>query len=96
MVVDPHTACGTAAARFLEAGVPVVAHAQAHPAKFPEAVASAIGRRPPLPEALARAMEAKERFAVLPNDLAAVQAFIASEAGEGTGAQDAAPPRGVP
>lgn len=96
MVVDPHTACGTAAARVLDAGVPVVAHAQAHPAKFPEAVASAIGRRPPLPEALARAMEAKERFAVLPNDLATVQAFIASEAGEGTGAQDATPPRGGP
>ena len=94
IVVDPHTACGTAAARALDAGMPVVIHAQAHPAKFPEAVASAIARRPPLPAALAQAMDAQERCAVLPNDLAAVQAFIAGKAGGESGAQDAAPPGG--
>ena len=96
IVIDPHTACGTAAARTLDGELPVVVHAQAHPAKFPDAVASAIGRRPPLPAALARVMEAPERCTVLPNDLAAVQAFIAGAMGGGSGAQEAAPPGGRP
>ena len=81
--IDPHTACGVAAARSVgvESGVPVIVHAQAHPAKFPEAVASAIGRRPDVPERLAGVMTRPERFAILPNDLAAVQAFILGESG---------------
>ena len=82
-MIDPHTACGVAAARSVgvEGGVPVIVHAQAHPAKFPEAVASAIGRRPDVPERLADVMTRPERFAALPNDLAAVQAFILGESG---------------
>jgi threonine synthase len=78
IVIDPHTACGTAAARKagIAPGIPVVTHAQAHPAKFPDAVASAIGRPPAVPERLERVMNMPERVTVLPNDLAAVQAFI--------------------
>ena len=78
LIVDPHTACGTAAARAvgLPPEVPVVTHAQAHPAKFPAAIASAIGRPPPRPERLARLMTLPERGTVLPNDLGAVQAFV--------------------
>jgi len=53
-----------------------VALACAHPAKFPQAVQKAIGERPALPEKLADLYERKERFTVLPNDAAAVKAFI--------------------
>jgi threonine synthase len=77
-VADPHTAIGIAAARA-EApphGVPVVAMATAHPAKFPDTITRAIGQLPSLPPALADLFERKERFAVLPNDLAAVQANV--------------------
>jgi threonine synthase len=78
ILIDPHTACGTAAARATGVApeVPMVIHAQAHPAKFPDAVASAIGRRPDMPERLERVMNLPERVERLPNDLAAVQAFI--------------------
>ena len=78
IVIDPHTACGTAAARKagLAPEIPVVTHAQAHPAKFPDAVASAIGRRPAVPERLERVMGMPEHVTVLPNDLSAVQGFI--------------------
>jgi threonine synthase len=81
MIVDPHTACGTAAARSagIDPAVPVITHGQAHPAKFPDAVASALGHRPPIPAALAAIMEKPERIALLPNDLADVQAFILGE-----------------
>jgi threonine synthase len=77
-LIDPHTACGTAAARATGVApeVPVVIHAQAHPAKFPDAVASATGRRPDLPDRLERVMNLPEHVERLPNDLAAVQAFI--------------------
>jgi len=78
IVIDPHTACGSAAARQvgIDPAIPVVTHAQAHPAKFPDAVEAAIGRRPAVPERLERVMHLPEHVTVLPNDLAAVQAFI--------------------
>ena len=53
--------------------IPVVVAATAHPAKFPDAVERATGRRPPLPARLADLYDREERFAVLPPDLAAVQ-----------------------
>ena len=52
MLVDPHTATGTAAARLLggpSAAGPMVTLATAHPAKFPDAVEAATGTRPELP-----------------------------------------------
>jgi len=79
LVIDPHTAVGTAAARALAPAGPVVALATAHPAKFPDAVERAIGLRPALPPRLADLMEREERCVTLPNDLAAVQAYIRSE-----------------
>ena len=50
-LADPHTAIGIAAARALPCagGVPVVAMATAHPAKFPDAMERATGHRPALP-----------------------------------------------
>jgi threonine synthase len=79
MLVDPHTAVGLKAARdHAEAGVPMVTMATAHPAKFPDAVERATGVRPRLPEHLADLMERPEHTASLPNDLAAVQRFVAT------------------
>jgi threonine synthase len=58
----------------------MVALASAHPAKFPDAVAAAIGVRPALPARLADLMERPERVTVLPNDLASVERFVRQEA----------------
>jgi threonine synthase len=57
----------------------MVTLATAHPAKFPEATKSAgLDQVVALPEHLNDLFERSERMEVLPNDLAAVQAFIAS------------------
>ena len=79
-IVDPHTAVGIAAERALRGvdGTPVVALATAHPAKFPDAVETAIGTLPMLPTSLALALERPERVTSLDNNLAAVQAHIAA------------------
>jgi len=78
-VADPHTAIGLAAARALapeDASVPVIVAATAHPAKFPDAVARAVGECPPLPPQLAELMTREERYDIVPNDLASVQSRI--------------------
>jgi len=77
-LADPHTAVGVAAARALPSGhgVPMVALATAQPAKFPDAIEQAIGVRPPLPRRLADLYEREEHYAVVPNDLAAVEAEV--------------------
>jgi len=77
-LADPHTAIGIAAARALPCagGVPVVAMATAHPAKFPDAMQAATGQRPALPPRLADLLQREERFTVLPNDLSAVEAAV--------------------
>jgi threonine synthase len=78
LLVDPHTAVGIGAARAgREPGVATVALATAHPAKFPDAVEQATGRRPQLPPHLADLFERPERTTVVPNDLAAVEAVVA-------------------
>ena len=58
----------------------MVALATAHPAKFPDAVERASGIRPALPPHLAELMTLPERITILPNDPAAVEAFIRREA----------------
>jgi threonine synthase len=78
-IVDPHTAVGLGAALDCRRpGVPMVCLATAHPAKFPDAVAAAIGVRPPLPAHLADLLERPERCESLPNDLATVQSYVRS------------------
>ena len=53
--------------------------ATAHPAKFPEAVARAgVDADPELPHHMADLFDREERYAVLPNELAAVQAHMAA------------------
>ena len=80
MLIDPHTATGTAAAAMLSGldgpDHPVVTMATAHPAKFPDAVERATGRRPALPDHLADLFDLPERTRTVPNDLAAVQALV--------------------
>ena len=78
-LVDPHTAIGLAAAAAQrgDRAVPMITAATAHPAKFPDAVEKACGVRPALPPRLAGLMDKPERVTVLPNDLAAVQDFVA-------------------
>jgi threonine synthase len=77
LVVDPHTAVGIGAALAAgRADLPMVVLATAHPAKFPDAVESAIGVRPALPAHLADLFERAERCVALPNDLATVQAHV--------------------
>ncbi|MEM1212247.1 MAG: threonine synthase [Planctomycetota bacterium] len=84
-LIDPHTAIGVAAAErvipTLPPDVPMVTLATAHPAKFPDAVERAAGVRPPLPDHLSDLYARKERFDVLPNDLATVQTHIAHTVG---------------
>jgi len=84
-VVDPHTAIGIAAARHARqahrcARVPVVSLGTAHPAKFAQAVERAVGFSPALPPHLASLMQAPERLVDLPNDLAALQAYVLAHA----------------
>jgi threonine synthase len=78
MLVDPHTAVGIGAARACrrDPEVPMVCLATAHPAKFPDAVEAATGKRPELPERLAGLLDGEERYEVLPNELAVVQAHV--------------------
>jgi len=77
-LVDPHTAVGLHVGRAcrLDPAIPMVALATAHPAKFPDAVRAATGTQPEVPPQLAGLLERPERYAVLPNDAAAVQAHI--------------------
>ena len=79
-LIDPHTAIGTKAARVShgDGQAAMVTLATAHPAKFPAAIAaSGIGIEAQLPHHLTDLFEREEAFDVLPNDLAAVQAFMA-------------------
>jgi threonine synthase len=75
-LIDPHTACGTRAARLLAGDHPVITMATAHPAKFPEAVERATGIRPALPDHLADLCERPERVEHVASDLAAVEDFV--------------------
>ena len=80
MVLDPHTATGTAAASMLTGldvdDHPVITLGTAHPAKFPDAVERATGERPALPAHLADIFERPERTRTVANDLAAVEALV--------------------
>jgi len=77
MLLDPHSAIGVSAARSLPStGSPMVCLATAHPAKFPDAVEKGSGQRPALPSRVGDLFEHEERFEVLPNDLATVQAHV--------------------
>jgi threonine synthase len=80
-ILDPHTAVAAAVAS--RAGIapgigPLVILSTAHPAKFPDAVARAIGRPPEAPKALAALEKLPERAEVLANKLPLLRQFISS------------------
>nr|WP_298798831.1 threonine synthase [uncultured Acetobacter sp.] len=73
-LADPHSAIGIAAGRrFRESGVPMVAMATAHPAKFPDAMVAATGIRPALPAHLADLYSREERYRTVPATADAVK-----------------------
>jgi threonine synthase len=76
-LLDPHTAVGVSvAAAHVGVDSPVVTLATAHPAKFPAAVKAATGEDAGLPPWLADLHQRPERFDVLGNDQAAVEAYV--------------------
>jgi threonine synthase len=83
VVIDPHTAVGVAAARVArrDPDIPVICLATAHPAKFPDAVESAIGQRPELPTHLADLFDREEFYDRLPLDQAVLQSYVRNAVG---------------
>ncbi|MEO0567757.1 MAG: threonine synthase [Pseudomonadota bacterium] len=78
----PHTAVGVkVAAEKLDAKVPMVTLATAHPAKFPDAVKAASGIHPPLPDRMSDLYERSERVTRVANDLADIQNVIRDRTG---------------
>jgi threonine synthase len=79
-IIDPHTAVGVAAARLVPSGgdAPTVILSTAHPAKFPDAVARAIGHVLPQPPRLRGLEKLPERTATIPANLSLIQDFISS------------------
>ncbi len=74
-IIDPHTAAGVYAARMTGYD-DVICLATAHPAKFPEAIEQAIGKKPEEPEAIAVLKNKKKRLTVLDNSAKEVKNFI--------------------
>ena len=81
-MIDPHTACGLHAARTagIDASVPVVTLATAHPAKFRDPVERATGSRPNLPTRVGDLFQREERYVSLPGDYDAITAYVAEHA----------------
>jgi len=81
-IIDPHTAIGLHAARQagIDASIPMVTLATAHPAKFRDAVERATGTRPSLPSRIGDLFQREERFVELPGDYDTVAAYIAQNA----------------
>ena len=78
IILDPHSAIGVGVGRKYrrDPSVPLISLATAHPAKFPDAVESAVGHRPHMPQRLADLFGHDEKVVTLPNDLLAVQDFV--------------------
>ena len=85
MVLDPHSAVGVSAARraladgVVEDGLPVVALACAHPAKFESAVTEATGTPPALPPHLADLMQRPEKMLSAPARAEAVRDLVLAQ-----------------
>ena len=84
--LDPHTALGFAAARQYRASSAAKAAglddahcitlATAHPGKFLEVVEEATGKKPPLPESLARVLNLPKKSVIVENTAAALKEFL--------------------
>ncbi|MEM9841996.1 MAG: threonine synthase [Pseudomonadota bacterium] len=81
MLICPHTAVGTAAARRLpETEACTVVLATAHAAKFPETVLEATGQSVPLPHRSEHLRDRGEVFERITNDLGVVKDYIRANA----------------
>jgi threonine synthase len=83
-IIDPHTAIGVAAAKEFLAieenkTKKVISLATASPAKFPEAVFSAIEKKPQLPNFLADLFSLPEKSQLMENSLSEVKKFISDK-----------------
>ncbi|MCR5858749.1 threonine synthase [Mesorhizobium sp. J428] len=77
-LLDPHSAIGVRVAQGRTGASPMVVLATAHPAKFPDAVKSATGIAPALPEWLSDLMTRPENYKVLPSDLKMIEDYISA------------------
>ncbi|MEZ5796616.1 MAG: threonine synthase [Paracoccaceae bacterium] len=77
----PHSAVGVKVAGAHLGEVPMITLATAHPAKFPDAVQAATGRRPGLPPRMADLFDRPERVTRVPNDLDALKRLIRERTG---------------
>ncbi len=79
-ILDPHTAVGVAATRKLKTADspsrPTIVVGTAHPAKFPEVVARALGVTIPLPEQLQEAQRRTKQSARIPADYSQVRRLL--------------------
>ena len=77
-IFDPHSVIGVKAVHDGEKPTTptTITAATAHPAKFPDAVKTATGIHPDLPEHLADLFERDEKFEVLENDVDGLMAFV--------------------
>ena len=84
-LADPHTAVAISAAERTarRRDVPMITLATAHPAKFPDAIRSAIGRAPTEPATVARQRTLAERVTVLPADAGAIARYVTAHSRAG-------------
>ncbi len=79
-LLDPHTAVGVAVGeRFMEDGVPLIALATAHPAKFSQAIEDATGRDLAHHPRLDALKDAPTRCVALPAEVEAVRSYITEQ-----------------
>jgi threonine synthase len=81
-IIDPHTAIGLAAAcrSDLPRTIPIISLATAHPAKFGDAVAAALGVEAELPSRIAGLKDRPERCVTLPATFEALTNHIGAHA----------------
>ncbi len=77
-VLDPHTAVAWSLAASRPAAAPTIVVGTAHPAKFGDVVADAIGYHPSLPDDVAESLDRPERLVRLPADMEALSSHLAS------------------
>jgi threonine synthase len=80
-VLDPHTATGIKAGEVLAGSeYPIICLATAHPAKFPDAVNQAIGKRPDRPASLDGLEQRERRCEIIEANTDKVKSFLAKHA----------------
>jgi len=80
-LLDPHTAVGVyVAEQHLDNSEPMICLATAHPAKFPKAIADAIGKDIARHPVLEKLKDAPTRSVELPNDVEAIREYITANA----------------